>query len=91
MLAYGKKIVILPFKRDISSIKTEGESSEGDISLEGLRLELAYMFMLDLSLCFINTPVETKSCRGCKLLIIKIILILAVNPYPLAPVRLTQL
>ena len=37
MLAYGKKIVILPFKRDISSMKAEEESSEGDISLEGLR------------------------------------------------------
>ena len=60
MLAYGRKIVILPFKRDISSIKTEGESSEGDISLEGLRLELPYILMFDLSVCFIHIPVETK-------------------------------
>ena len=60
MLAYGRKIVILPFKRDISSIKTEGESSEGDISLEGLRLELPDILMFDLSVCFIHIPVETK-------------------------------
>ena len=60
MLAYGRKIVILPFKRDISSIKTEGESSEGDISLEGLRLELPDILMFDLSVCLIHIPVETK-------------------------------
>ena len=37
MLAYGKKIIILPFKRDISTLPGEGEASEGDISLEGLK------------------------------------------------------
>jgi hypothetical protein len=36
MLAYGRKIIILPFKRDISAI-AETEKSAGDISLEGLR------------------------------------------------------
>jgi len=38
MLAFGKKIIILPFKRDISTLPGEGEASEGDISLEGLRI-----------------------------------------------------
>jgi len=38
MLAYGKKVIILPFKREISSVLVEPEASEGDISLEGLRI-----------------------------------------------------
>ena len=37
MAVYGKKIIVLPFKRDISTLAEEGISSEGDISLEGLR------------------------------------------------------
>jgi len=38
MLAYGKKVIILPFKREISTVLVEPEASEGDISLEGLRI-----------------------------------------------------
>jgi len=38
MAVYGKKIIVLPFKRDISTLAEEGISSEGDISLEGLRI-----------------------------------------------------
>ena len=37
MLVYGRKVIVLPFKRDISTLADEGILSEGDISLEGLR------------------------------------------------------
>eukprot|EP00092_Neocalanus_flemingeri_P020040 GFUD01021700.1.p1 GENE.GFUD01021700.1~~GFUD01021700.1.p1 ORF type:complete len:1406 (+),score=514.90 GFUD01021700.1:53-4270(+) len=37
MLAYGRKIVILPFKRDMTS-GMEGEDSTADLSLDGLAL-----------------------------------------------------
>ena len=44
MAVYGKKIIVLPFKRDISTLAEEGISSEGDISLEGLRQVLFSFF-----------------------------------------------
>jgi len=38
MVVYGRKVVILPFRRDISTLAGEEAASEGDISLEGLRI-----------------------------------------------------
>jgi hypothetical protein len=42
-MAYGRKIIILPFRRDISVI-SDAERSAGDISLEGLRFLDIYFF-----------------------------------------------
>jgi len=52
MLAYGRKIIILPFKRDTST-GVEGEDSTSDLSLEGLALggssKVMPSYTLDLS------------------------------------------
>jgi cleavage and polyadenylation specificity factor subunit 1 len=60
MLVYGKKIIVLPFKRDISTLAEEAITSEGDISLEGLRIgsassKILPSYTIDLSQVILNT------------------------------------